>query len=280
MTKNDESSQIEKQTDGIDARQLIFDLFAARPPRELSLPALARAGTAFGISEGALRTALARLKREGRVAAAQRGSYVLVGAPAPIQRRIVAWRQVLARRRPWEGAWIVAIPGTGTRADRTSWRRTLRAFALEGLRQFDANVFVRPDNLEGGASALGGRLGELGVPETVIAGSMSDLPASVTRRWVELWPVASIERGHTQLAERLRRSMQRLAGRADRVAAAETLLLGRKAVRAILEDPLLPAELGSDAALRALIAAMSEYDTFGKSVWAAFLEAGGEARRG
>jgi phenylacetic acid degradation operon negative regulatory protein len=256
----------------IEARQLIFDLFARRAGREFDLPVLVHAGRPFGISEAAFRTALTRLKREGRVENLQRGRYRLVKLPAALLQRVLEWREVPKRRKPWSGAWVVAISTPSARVDRTIWRRSLRAFALEGLRNIDSDIFTRPDNLKGGASGVRTRLGELGVPGSVLIGSLHDLDEDVTRRWIGSWNTKSIEAEHIETTRQLTQSRRKLAQRSDEAAAAETLLLGRKAVRAILEDPLLPNELCSGAALQQLIDVMSDYDSFGRSIWDAYLQ--------
>jgi phenylacetic acid degradation operon negative regulatory protein len=271
MTRNDKNSQIVKYTGQIEARQLIFDLFARRAGREFDLPVLVHAGRPFGISEAAFRTALTRLKREGRVENLQRGRYRLK-MPAALLQRILEWREVPKRRRPWAGAWVVAISTPSARVDRTIWRRSLRAFALEGLRNIDSDIFTRPDNLKGGASGVRARLGELGVPGSVLIGSLYDLDEDVTRRWIGSLNAKAIEAEHVRTTAQLTQSQRRLAQRSDEKAAAETLLLGRKAVRAILEDPLLPDELCSGAALQQLIDVMSEYDSFGRAIWDAYLQ--------
>lgn len=257
----------------MDARQLIFDLFARRPEVAFDFATLRRAGIAFGISEGSLRTALTRLRKEKRIEARERGLYAVVGLPAPLLQRIRGWRQVLSRRRPWSGAWIVALTGPESRSDRTVWRRAVRGFSLEGFQQVGSDIFTRPDNLEGHAPGARHRLSEFGVPASVVVGSMSQLEPAVTTAWIDAWPLRKLDAEHARLAERLRQSMAKLADRADDKAAAETLLLGRKAIRAILEDPLLPEEWGSSAGLRDLIAAMSKYDSFGRNVWSSYLAA-------
>lgn len=272
MTRGDKNSQTTKYLGQIEARQLIFDLFARRAGREFDLPVLVHAGRPFGISEAAFRTALTRLKREGRVENLQRGRYRLVKLPAALLQRVLEWREVPKRRKPWSGAWVVAISTPSARVDRTIWRRSLRAFALEGLRNIDSDIFTRPDNLKGGASGVRTRLGELGVPGSVLIGSLHDLDEDVTRRWIGSWNTKSIEAEHVETARQLTQSRRRLAQRSDEAAAAETLLLGRKAVRAILEDPLLPNELCSGAALQQLVDVMSDYDSFGRSVWDAYLQ--------
>ena len=93
MTRNDKNSQIVKYTGQIEARQLIFDLFARRAGREFDLPVLVHAGRPFGISEAAFRTALTRLKREGRVENLQRGRYRLK-MPAALLQRVLGARGI------------------------------------------------------------------------------------------------------------------------------------------------------------------------------------------
>lgn len=165
----------------------------------------------------------------------------------------------------------MALTGPSSRSDRTIWRRTLRGFSLEGFQQVGSDIFTRPDNLVGHAAGARYRLNELDVSASVVVGRMSDLDSALTRQWVNAWPTKRLEADHRRVAEQLRQSMTKLAGRHDSKAAAETLLFGRKAVRAILEDPLLPEEWGSDAGLLKLISEMSEYDLFGKEVWSSYL---------
>ena len=56
-------------------------------------------------------------------------------------------------------------------------------------------------------------------------------------------------------------------------AAAETLTLGRQAIRRITRDPLLPEELGPSDDLTRLVDAMIVYDRIGKRVWRDYLAA-------
>lgn len=269
-----------KQSRRPEARDLILDLFVTRRGVAHDLTMLCRAGAAFGISGGAVRTALARLKREGRIESIGRGRYAPASGPDAIRGRIIGWRQVLARRRTWSHGWLVVATGPGARAHRTTWRRIQRALRLEGFHQVEAELFARPDNLVGGAAGARARLHELGLPRTLVTGRLSDIDPAILRTWIALWRVDWLRAGYDKLASRLNGSARRLAGRDDAAAAAECLSLGREAVHAILQDPLLPDEIAPNDALHELISAMAKYDVLGKTVWRGYLRhpAGGSVK--
>ena len=256
----------------MDATQLIYDLYGRRPEAEFDLSILRRAGLPFGISEGAIRTALTRLKKGNRIEARARGRYAVIGVTAPMLDRLRGWREVLDRRRPWSGGWVLAMTGPATSFDRTTWRRVLRAFSLEGFRKVTSDVFARPENLRDGTFGARQRLRELGVPTAVVVGTLIEVDLETTQEWSQEWPKGQ-DRVNAELAERLLRSQAKLGGSSDADAAAEVLLLGRQAVRTILENPLLPEAWEPVDGLQALVTAMSEYDTFGKQVWATYLAA-------
>lgn len=257
-----------------EARELILDLFATRGAKIHSLATLCRAGAALGLRDIAIRAALARLTREALLVSAGRGRYASPPQPDPLRARIAGWRGVLSRRtRAWSGAWSLAITGAQERRDRTQWRRVQRALALEGFRQPRPDTFVRPDNLCGGTTGIRERLRELGAPASLLVGRLSELDPDQGSEWRALWNAPQLSRYYANLTRRIAASTRRVRGRSDARAAAQSLLLGREAVRAILRDPLLPPELAPDAALRALITAMRAYDDVGKAVWQAYLAA-------
>jgi phenylacetic acid degradation operon negative regulatory protein len=272
VTENDGDCQSVKYAGQIEATQLILDLYARLAGREFGLPLLARAGKPFDISEAAFRTALTRLKREGRVESTQRGRYRLIGRKSALLERVGAWREVQSRQKSWSGAWVVAIANPDARVDRTVWRRALRAFAFEGFRQVSPNIFARPNNLRGGVPGVRQRMSDLGVPQSILIASLGDLEETTVSQWMATWKIDEINDDLSSAITRLRKSIQRLEGKSDGNAAAETLLLGRRTVRTILENPLLPSEFGSENKLEQLIAIMSEYDVFGRDIWASYLQ--------
>src|SRR5690606_681549 len=80
-----------------DARTLVLDLFAAHPGGPFTTGELVRAGQLFDLSPTAIRTAVARLRREGRLAALGRGRHAAGPAADPWRRRVEGWRAAPAR---------------------------------------------------------------------------------------------------------------------------------------------------------------------------------------
>ncbi|MFC7333025.1 hypothetical protein [Rhodocista pekingensis] len=259
----------------ISARTLILDLMDTGSPPDFSTRDLVQAGAAFGLEATGIRTALTRLRQEGRVRALDRGRYAIGAKAEPLQHRILGWREVQSRRRLWGGGWLLAVAGPQERANRTLWRHTVRALDLEGFAEAETNVWVRPDNLEGGpeggAAAMRRRLLALDGAPSLLLVQATALDEQREARFRTLWPVAGLAASHAGLVRRLAESAARLPALPLVEAAAESLLTGREAIRAILRDPLLPEALCPPDALTALIAAMDAYDRLGKDIWRRYL---------
>ncbi len=121
---------------------LLSTLLGTDPPR-LPVSRLVRAGALFGSTEGAVRTALSRLRTAGDVHAVD-GWYEL--APRLVARR---QRQEQSRHlttRPWDGTWrlLIVRDGRRDRSDRDALRRVLVQHRHGELR---AGIWGRPDNL-------------------------------------------------------------------------------------------------------------------------------------
>ncbi|MBN8945207.1 MAG: hypothetical protein J0H01_37235 [Rhizobiales bacterium] len=257
--------------EGPSARLVILDLLSADGQATYSVADLIRAGAAFGIGSAGARTAITRLKAEQRLRQVARGLYAIGPEGEPLQHRILGWRTVSARRRDWNGEWLMAVAGPQERADRTVWRRTMRGLELEGFVEAETNLWVRPDNLVDAAVGVRERLAELDTASSLLVVAASGFDTIRRTRFHALWDGKVIAAGHERLRLALDRSRARLDGAEVRAAAAGTLTLGRQAVRRIVRDPLLPDEFCSPDALTGLIAAMDLYDQFGKAVWRRYL---------
>ncbi|HEY0595268.1 hypothetical protein [Sphingopyxis sp.] len=257
--------------DAMSARTLILDLFDTGDPQDFSVAELVRAGAAFGIEATGIRTALTRLKSEGRVRPVARGRYTIGTSAEPLQQRILGWRTRLDGRREWNGAWLLVIAGPQERADRTIWRRTLRALELEGFTEAETNVWVRPDNLARSAEGARMRLACLEAAPSLFLFEACGLDDEREARFRTLWQSDALRAAHRRLAEDLGRSAQAVGDMNLAAAAAETLRIGREAIRRIMRDPLLPDELCPTDALTELVEAMTRYDRIGKRMWRAYL---------
>lgn len=255
----------------ISARTLILDLVDTGEPPAFSVRELVRAGAAFGIEPTGIRTALTRLKADGSVHQVERGRYTIGARGATLQHRILGWRTVIDRRRAWRGEWLLAIAGPQERADRTVWRRTVRALELEGFAEAEVNIWTRPDNLAGGVDGMRQRLIALESAPSLLLVQANGLDPARAVRFPGLWQGDTLRDAHARLASALDHSATRIGTAALPAAAAETLLLGRQAIRAIMRDPLLPEDFCPTDGLSALIAAMTRYDRIGKRVWHDYL---------
>lgn len=259
------------ENEAMSARTLILDLLDTGDPQDFSVAELVRAGAAFGIEAPGIRTALTRLKSEGRVRPTARGRYTIGANAEPLQQRILGWRTRLDGRREWNGDWLLAIAGPQERADRTVWRRTLRALELEGFAEAETNVWARPDNLSGGADGARQRLAGLEAAPSLFLFEARGLDRRRAAQFRTLWQSDTLRAAHRRLAQDLDRSAATVEDRDLATAAAETLRIGRGAIRRIMRDPLLPDELCPTDALTQLVEAMMRYDRIGKRMWRAYL---------
>lgn len=253
-----------------DARTLALDLFAAHPEGRFTTGELIRAGAVFGLSPTAVRTAAARLRREGRLAGPSRGVYTAGDAADPWRRRVDGWRTAPQRRIPWGGGWLMAAARPSS-VSRAQWRATLRALDIEGFRQTRQGPWLRPDNLAGGLEACRARLTEYGATPGLMSARLERLDDAAASAARALWDVEALVKARRGLLSRLARSLERLPRIEPEAAARESLSLGRSAVRAIVRDPLLPAEWEAAPSLADLAAAMAPYQQAGRAVWTSFL---------
>jgi len=253
-----------------DARTLILDLFAAYHGVTPGGPVLGTrqillVAEALDIAPTAVRTAITRLKQDGRLKTVARGLYGYGNRVDPWRQRIDGWRLVLARRRPWDDAWLMAMVKPAS-LSRTVWRSTTMALELEGFRRTPAGPWLRPDNLER-LDSMRQRLIAYGATATLTTARLTDLDETSLTAATTLWHSDGIDENHRRLATQIDESLQRIDGQTSDGAAREALVLGRAGVRAIIKDPLLPKAMTDDGALRSLLEMMLRYDKVGKAVW-------------
>lgn len=251
-------------------RSLILDLLSTLSRGAMPVRALVAAGRLFGLEENGMRVALARLLAAGLVERAERGRYRLGAAAAPVHGQVVGWRTIEQRVRPWSGGWV-AVHG----ADRT----TARALRLLGLRALRPALAVRPDNLAGGVAGVAARLRALGLPADVPVLGLHELEPGLDAEARALWDVAALRQGYRDTRTQLDRSERRLRQLPREDAMVEGFLLGGRAIRQLVLDPLLPDAIVPGGERAALVAAMLAYDRAGRAVWAEFLRGFGVVHR-
>lgn len=251
-------------------RSLVLDLLSTLRRGSFPVGALVAAGGFFGLEEGSIRVALARLLEAGLVARAERGRYRLGAEAAAVQGRVSAWRRAGERTRAWSGGWVgVSAPSGAVRGERERGERALR---LLGFRELGRGLRVRPDNLAGGVAAVREALQSLGLPEGALVFGLGELEAAAEARARSLWDVAALRDTWRAMRVALERSERRLPRLAAPQAMVESFLVGGRALREVALDPLLPEAIVPGREREALVAAMRRYDRLGRACWAPFLE--------
>ncbi len=257
---------------GPTPKALILELLSTLREGAMPVRALVAAGEVFGIAENSVRVTLARLLAEGMVERDRRARYRLGEGAQVMQRRVVSWRRLEERVRPWQGGWIAAYPGgLRPRPERAARRRGEKALRLLGLRELAPGLAVRPDNLAVSSEETRAELQALGLDPQVAVFRLTDLDAHQELRARRLWDGTALSQGYRRGRRALERSRARLR-RLDRAQAmVESFQVGGRVIRQLVQDPLLPDPIVSTRERAALGEAMRAYDRLGRAHWAGFL---------
>jgi phenylacetic acid degradation operon negative regulatory protein len=248
-------------------KSLLLNLLLAAGPAPLAARDAVAAGALFGMRENSLRVALARLAADGLVASADRGHYRLGPNARDLAADVATWRHAEARVEPWSGAWIAVYVAARPGASRSERRAQTRAFQMLGLRELEPGLFLRPNNLAGGADDVRARLGALGQGAGLAVFTLADLDLERDARARRLWDGARLSKSYVAG----RRRLEAWLAKRDRLdlddAARESYLLGNDAIRQLVFDPLLPEPLVDVAARRAFVAVVQRFDAAGRAIW-------------
>lgn len=244
----------------LSTRSVVLSTLLGTDPPRLPVSRLVRAGTLFGSTEGAVRTALSRLRAAGEVHAID-GWYEL--APRLVARRERQEQSRHLTTRDWDGSWrlLIVRDGRRDRADRDALRRVLVQHRHGELRE---GVWTRPDNLVAADPA------EAEAQCDLLTAARPADPVVLARR---LWD----HDGWSARADELRRRLDPLQKRlaiGDETALPSGFELSAAVLRHLLADPALPQELvdGVEVADR-LRAEFDEYDSTFRAVLFTWLSA-------
>lgn len=257
------------------ARHLILDLLLATDGEPLSARDAIIACALFGISANNARVALARLSSDGLIETAERGSYTLSARAHELADDVATWRTAEQRVRNWSGDYIAVHCGALGRSNRAALRGRRRALDMLGFRELERGLWLRPDNIERDLDAVRRRLRKLGLEaeaSVFIAGGFD--PAAEVRI-AKLWNGKALTANYRKLRAELEawlRSHERLE---PGVAARDVFLIGGKAIRHVVYDPLLPDPLVDAQARHAFVETVRRFDQVGRSIWRRLYETSG-----
>jgi phenylacetic acid degradation operon negative regulatory protein len=257
------------------AKSLILELLVASAGHELPARIAIAAGALFGISENNVRVAFARLSSEGLIEASGRGAYRLTEGAGDFTRQVASWRSAEESVRAWHGAYLAVHSGPLGRTDRAALRRRARALSMLGFAELDRGFHLRPDNLDGGVEAIRARLHGLGLERDAAVFVASAFSADVEARVRTLWDGKALNLSYKKLRAQLEKWLARADQLEPHVAARESFLLGSRAIRHIVYDPLLPPPLVDVDERRSFVAAVRVMDREGRKIWRRFFDSTG-----
>lgn len=255
-----------------NTRQIIMGLLQAEDDQALTSRQVVAACRLFGITENNARVALARLSAAGLIASGERGSYQLGEAATVLAGDVATWREAEARLAAWSGRYVMVHCGPLGRTDRTALRRRQRALEMLGLCELERDLFVRPDNLVGSAESIRRRLYALGLEKEAAVFIASGFDMEREGRLRALWDSEALNQRYLNQCEQLERWLEKADQLEVEDAARESFLLGGRAIRQIVFDPLLPAPLVDAEARRVFIATVKKFDRAGYTLWQRFYQ--------
>jgi phenylacetic acid degradation operon negative regulatory protein len=262
------------------AKSLMLELLVASGGHELSARVAIAAGALFGISENNVRVTFARLSSEGLIEASGRGAYRLTDAAEDLAREVASWRSAEERARVWHGAYLAVHSGPLGRTDRAALKRRARALSMLGFAELDRGFHVRPDNLDGGVEGIRGRLYALGLEKNAAVFVASAFSPDVEARVRALWDGKALTLSYKKLRAQLEKWLARADQLEPHVAARESFLLGGRAIRHIVYDPLLPPPFVDVDERRSFVATVRVMDREGRKIWRRFFDSTGDRSLG
>ncbi len=250
----------------LNAKHLILDLLLASD-KALSAKDAISACRLFGLSENSVRVALARLSAEGLVEASERASYRLSSSALELAGDVATWRSAEQRVRPWLGNYIAVFSAGLGRTNRTALRKRERALQLLGFRELHQGLHIRPDNIEHSIFAVRQRLYTLGLEREALVFIATDFENHCEAEIHALWHTEALNHNYHQLHEEMTDWLAHAEHLEPEVAARESFLLGSKAIKQVVFDPLLPEPFVDVAARHSFVEMTRHFDQVGHGIW-------------
>lgn len=250
-----------------NARQIIMGLLLAGNHQSLSAQHVILGCKLFGVSANNARVALARLSASGLIRAAQRGHYELGHAATDLADDVMTWRTAEQRLTEWSGDYVLIYTHHFGRTDRTALSRRQRALDIVGCRELERGLFIRPANLAGGITLLRERLQRLGLEADALLCIAQQFDGMREQQIQQLWDGHALNQRYQQQAQLLQDWMAHVDQLDLQDAARESFLLGARAIRQIVFDPLLPAPMIDPSARQVFFRVVQQFDQCGHAIW-------------
>ncbi|TBW58584.1 PaaX family transcriptional regulator [Marinobacter halodurans] len=221
----------------------------------------------FGVTSNSTRVALTRLSAEGLIESCGRGQYQLTARAHTLTDDLRRWRTALQRLEAWTGQWVAAHLGGLGRSDKPALRRRKRALEMNGFQELSRDLYIRPDNLRGGVASVRERLYRLGLEGSAPVFLLSHLDDHYVPRARNLWDTTGLEQRYRDTASHLRQWLDQADRLSPEAAARESFVIGDRAIRQIVFDPLLPEQMIDATARQTFVDTLLTFDQTGHAIW-------------
>jgi phenylacetic acid degradation operon negative regulatory protein len=258
----------------ISPRRLILDLLLAGNGLPLSAKEAVAACILFEIGEVSARVALTRLLSGELIESAGRGLYKLGPNALKVAAEVETWRTANQRTREWYGDFITIHTSSLGRTDRSALSRRERAFKMLGFKELEKGLYIRPNNIEENISAIHSRLESLGLEAEAIVCLSSNFEEAIKRRITALWNCADLIETYKNTSQQLEQWMSSADQLTLKIAAQESLLIGRAAIHQVVFDPMLPTPMIDIIEREKFINTVIKFDQVGGVIWKRLRENG------
>ncbi len=255
----------------VKPKSLILGLLLASRHSPLSSRMVIATCELFGINANSARVTLARLCSEGLVDSKNRGFYQLGEKSMTLSNEASRWPYQIQRQRPWLGDYACVHTAHLTRSDRTQFVRRERALKLMGFTPLEAGLHIRPNNIDENINALETHLHTLGLERRAYVFTAQQFKKSDEDKIEKYWKPAQLNQLYQDQTVELVNWLNKHDSFGLPQAARESYLLGNKAIRDLVFDPLLPAPLINEEVRARFFATVKEFNTVGQGIWQEFL---------
>lgn len=253
------------------ARKLLLKLLGSRENIQMNASAAVRVGALFGISENNIRVTLTRLQSMQLITPVERGFYQLGSSGVRFAKEIHQWRDDETHLVPWHHNWVVAQTNLLPKSDKKQQRTNERALKLMGMKRLACDIFVRPNNISGGASEVRNKLYALGLSNKVMVFNASDFDKKTQSKAMGLWSYLNLESLYEEGCKEIEQSLARLPSLTLEEATKESYVIGDRALYHLVFDPLLPSPLVNVQMRERYRELVKHYDDVGAEIWHRFL---------
>lgn len=254
----------------LNARALILDLLFANPNMVMSTKQIVLAAQLFEIRDNNIRVALTRLSADGLIQSAGRGVYSLTEQAKQISSPTMTQSKTLMATRSWSGHYLAVHTGALGRVDRTALKRRERTLRLNGFRELQADLFIRPDNLAENFASTHDRLIHTGLESQAAMFVVSNFDEHSHKKIPTLWDCIALNDRYQKTSTHIQQWLSTMNELDLETATREALLIGRQAIPLLMTDPVLPDFFVDTAAREQFSLDVLQLDHVGHELWQKF----------